>query len=157
MVVKVKGKLVWTIIAITTVYLVIQITDYVAHSRIIFKKYSESTSATLKVQGNFILGYKAVLIVEGFDYKQKLEIIRFYDTAHDWYKYIESIEWEASKDLHIKLTPNVFSFGKKLYLLEEENIRIGEIGIKIGLPTQSEVEDYERKMSQGSEMHTTYN
>lgn len=145
-----KGKLLWTIIAITTVYLVVQLTEHVTQSRIIYKQYSKNTSATLKVEGDFILGYKAVLIVEGFDYKQKLEIIRFYDSSYDWYKYIESIEWETSKDLHIKLTPNVFSFGKKLYLLEEENIRIGEIGIKIGLPTQSEVEDYERKMSPNS-------
>lgn len=142
-----KGKLAWVAALIITVYLIIELTEYVTQNRIIFKQYSENVSATLKVNGNFILGYKVVLIVKGFDYKQKIEIIRFYDTAHDWYKYIESIEWEESKELHIKLTPNVFSFGKKLYLLEEENIRIGEIGIRVGLPTKSEIENHERKMS----------
>lgn len=152
-----KGRLAWAVALIITVYLTIQLTEYVTQNRIIFKQYSEKASATLKVNGNFILGYKVILIVDGYDYKHQVGIIRFYDSAYDWYKYIESVDWASPKDLLINLSPDVFSFGKDLYLLEDANLEIGEIKVEIGLPTQSEIENYERKMSQGSEMHTTYN
>ncbi len=152
-----KGKLAWVVALIITVYLTIQLTEHVTQNRIIFKQYSESASATLKVNGNFILGYKVVLIVDGYNYNQQIEIIRFYDSAYDWYKYIENVEWTSPKKLIINLSSGIFSFGKDLYLLEGTNLDIGEINVEIRLPTQSEIENYERKMSQGSEMHTTYN
>lgn len=152
-----KGKLAWVAALIITVYLIIELTEHVTQNRIIFKQYSENVSATLKVQGNFILGYKVVLIVDGHNYNQQIEIIRFYDSAYDWYKYIESVEWTSPKELIINLSSGVFSFGKDLYLLEGANIDIGEIKVEIGLPTQSEIENYERKMSQDNKTHTTYN
>ncbi len=140
-------KIVFVIIGAFFLYLIIQINEHLTENRIIFKKYSENTSATLKVKGNFILGYKVVLIVDGYDYKQQVGIIRFYDSAYDWYKYIESVDWASPKDLLINLSPDVFSFGKDLYLLEDANLEIGEIKVEIRLPTQSEIENYERKMS----------
>lgn len=152
-----KGRLAWAVALIITVYLTIQLTEHVTQDRIIFKQYSENASATLKVNGNFILGYKVVLIVDGYNYNQQIEIIRFYDSAYDWYKYIESVQWTFPNELLIRLSPDVFTFEKKLYLLEEKNIRIGEIGVKIALPTQSEIKNHEREMNQGSEMLTTYN
>lgn len=152
-----KRKLAGFIALMIITYLIIQLTEHVTQNRIIFKKYSENTSATLKVKGNFILGYKVVLIVDGYDYKQEVGIIRFYDSAYDWYKYIETVDWASPKDLLINLSPDVFSFGKDLYLLEGANIQIGEIKVEIRLPTQSEIENYERKMSQDNKKHTTYN
>ena len=152
-----KGKLAWVVALIITVYLTIQLTEHVTQNRIIFKQYTESASATLTVNGNFILGYKVVLIVEGYNYNQQIEIIRFYDSAYDWYKYIENVEWTSPNELLIRLSQDVFTFEKKLYLLEEKYIRIGDIGVKIGLPTQSEIMSHERKMNQETEIHPTYN
>lgn len=152
-----KGKLAWVVALIITVYLTIQLTEHLTQNRIIFKQYSENASATLKVNGNFILGYKVVLIVEGYNSNQQIEIIRFYDSAYDWYKYIENVEWTSPNELLIRLSPDVFTFEKKLYLLEEKYIRIGDIGVKIGLPTQSEIINHESKMNQETEIHPTYN